>query len=136
MNDRKNSYQKKRRVQCVLYSTTAWSHFKMGATKGEEPRTQKYPLNVALFTLERHTLTYSTLKSRIYIYPYSQIQARFKYETHHSAPVPSASFLNAGIISIGVTWGYNSKELLSSAGASYLVNDSTELSKLMKTIYP
>ena len=43
--------------------------------------------------------------------------------------------VNAGIISIGVTWGYNSKELLSSAGASYLVNDSTELSKLMKTIF-
>ena len=42
--------------------------------------------------------------------------------------------VNAGIISIGVTWGYNSKELLSSAGASYLVNDSIELSKLMKTI--
>ena len=44
--------------------------------------------------------------------------------------------VNAGIISIGVTWGYNSKELLSSAGASYLVNDSFELSKLMKTICP
>jgi phosphoglycolate phosphatase len=44
--------------------------------------------------------------------------------------------VNAGIISIGVTWGYNSKELLSSAGASYLVNDSTELSRLMKTICP
>ena len=44
--------------------------------------------------------------------------------------------VNAGIISIGVTWGYNSKELLSSAGASYLVNDSIELSKLMKTICP
>ena len=44
--------------------------------------------------------------------------------------------VNAGIISIGVTWGYNSKELLSSAGASYLVSDSIELSKLMKTICP
>ena len=44
--------------------------------------------------------------------------------------------VNAGIISIGVTWGYNSKKLLSSAGASYLVNDSIELSKLMKTICP
>ena len=43
--------------------------------------------------------------------------------------------VNAGIISIGVTWGYNSRELLSSAGASYLVSDSIELSKLMKTIY-
>ncbi len=44
--------------------------------------------------------------------------------------------VNAGITSIGVTWGYNSKELLSSAGASYLVNDSIELNKLMKTICP
>ena len=44
--------------------------------------------------------------------------------------------VNAGITSIGVTWGYNSKELLSSAGASYLVIDSIELSKLMKTICP
>ena len=43
--------------------------------------------------------------------------------------------VNAGIISIGVTWGYNSMELLSSAGANYLVSDSIELSKLMKTIY-
>ena len=43
--------------------------------------------------------------------------------------------VNAGIVSIGVTWGYNSSELLSSAGATYLVSNSTELSKLMKTIY-
>ena len=43
--------------------------------------------------------------------------------------------VNAGIVSIGVTWGYNNRDLLSSAGASYLVSDSIELSKLMKTIY-
>ena len=42
--------------------------------------------------------------------------------------------VNAGIISIGVTWGYNSRELLSSAGATYLVSDSIELSNLMKSI--
>ena len=43
--------------------------------------------------------------------------------------------VNADIVSIGVTWGYNSRELLSSAGANYLVKDSIELSKLLKTLY-
>ena len=43
--------------------------------------------------------------------------------------------VNSEIQSIGVTWGYNEKEMLSSAGASYLVNNSSELSKLMKTIF-
>ena len=42
--------------------------------------------------------------------------------------------VNAGIKSIGVTWGYNKKELLKSAGASHLVNNSSELNELMKTI--
>ena len=36
--------------------------------------------------------------------------------------------VNAGIISIGVTWGYNDKNLLTSAGADYLVDDANELS--------
>jgi phosphoglycolate phosphatase len=43
--------------------------------------------------------------------------------------------VNAGIQSIGVTWGYNEKDLLVSAGATYLVNNSSELSKLMKKIF-
>jgi phosphoglycolate phosphatase len=43
--------------------------------------------------------------------------------------------VNAEITSIGVTWGYNEKELLSSVGASYLVSSSSELSRLMKTIF-
>jgi phosphoglycolate phosphatase len=43
--------------------------------------------------------------------------------------------VNAGVKSIGVLWGYNEKELLSSAGASYLVKNSTELSNLMKNIF-
>ena len=43
--------------------------------------------------------------------------------------------VNAGIKSIGVTWGYNDRNLLSSAGASYLVNNSSELSKLLKTFF-
>ena len=43
--------------------------------------------------------------------------------------------VNAGIKSIGVTWGYNEKDLLVSAGATYLVNNSSELSKLMKKIF-
>ena len=43
--------------------------------------------------------------------------------------------VNAGITSVGVTWGYNDKKLLSSAGASYLVNNASELSTLMKTIF-
>ena len=42
--------------------------------------------------------------------------------------------VNAGIKSIGVTWGYNKMELLKSAGASHLVNNSSELNQLMKTI--
>ena len=42
--------------------------------------------------------------------------------------------VNAGITSIGVTWGYNDEKLLSSAGASYLVNNASELSSLMKKI--
>ena len=43
--------------------------------------------------------------------------------------------VNAGIISIGVTWGYNSRELLTNAGATHLVNNANDLSKLMKTIF-
>ena len=43
--------------------------------------------------------------------------------------------VNAGITSIGVTWGYNSKELLISAGATHLVNNAEDLSKLMKTMF-
>ena len=43
--------------------------------------------------------------------------------------------VNAGITSIGVTWGYNDKKLLSSAGASYLVCNASELSNLMKKIF-
>ena len=43
--------------------------------------------------------------------------------------------VNAGIISIGVTWGYNSPELLTSAGATHLVNNADDLSKLMKTLF-
>ncbi|MDC0227689.1 HAD-IA family hydrolase [Alphaproteobacteria bacterium] len=42
--------------------------------------------------------------------------------------------VNAGITSVGVTWGYNDKKLLSSAGASYIVNNASELSSLMKKI--
>ena len=43
--------------------------------------------------------------------------------------------VNAGIISIGVTWGYNNKDLLSNAGATHLVNNANDLSKLMKTMF-
>ena len=43
--------------------------------------------------------------------------------------------VNAGITSVGVTWGYNNKDLLISAGASYLVDDAFELSALMKRIF-
>lgn len=43
--------------------------------------------------------------------------------------------VNAGIISIGVTWGYNDKNLLTSAGADYLVDDANELSVLMKKLF-
>ena len=42
--------------------------------------------------------------------------------------------VNAGITSIGVTWGHNSRELLTSAGATHLVNNADDLGKLMKTI--
>ena len=43
--------------------------------------------------------------------------------------------VNAGIVSIGVTWGYNDKNLLSSAGADYLVDDANQLSILMKKLF-
>ncbi len=43
--------------------------------------------------------------------------------------------VNAGIISIGVTWGYNDKNLLLSAGADYLVDDANQLSILMKKLF-
>ena len=43
--------------------------------------------------------------------------------------------VNAGIISIGVTWGYNDKNFLTSAGADYLVDDANELSVLMKKLF-
>ena len=43
--------------------------------------------------------------------------------------------VNAGITSIGVTWGYNSRELLTNAGATHLVNNANDLGKLMKTIF-
>ena len=43
--------------------------------------------------------------------------------------------VNAEIISIGVTWGYNDKNLLTSAGADYLVDDANELSVLMKKLF-
>ena len=43
--------------------------------------------------------------------------------------------VNAGINSIGVTWGYNDKNLLSSAGADYLVDDANQLSVLMKKLF-
>ena len=43
--------------------------------------------------------------------------------------------VNAGINSIGVTWGYNDKNLLSSAGADYLVDDANQLSALMKKLF-
>ena len=43
--------------------------------------------------------------------------------------------VNAGITSIGVTWGYNSRELLISAGADHLVNNAQNLSKLMNKLF-
>ena len=43
--------------------------------------------------------------------------------------------VNAGIVSIGVTWGYNDINLLSSAGADYLVDDANQLSALMKKLF-
>ena len=43
--------------------------------------------------------------------------------------------VNAGINSIGVTWGYNDRNLLSSAGADYLVDDANQLSVLMKKLF-
>ena len=43
--------------------------------------------------------------------------------------------VNAGITSIGVTWGYNDKNLLLSAGANYLVDDANQLNTLMKEIF-
>jgi phosphoglycolate phosphatase len=43
--------------------------------------------------------------------------------------------VNAGIVSIGVTWGYNDKNLLLSAGADYLVDDANQLSVLMKKLF-
>jgi len=43
--------------------------------------------------------------------------------------------VNAGITSIGVTWGYNNKSLLKSAGATYLVANANELSILMKKLF-
>ena len=43
--------------------------------------------------------------------------------------------VNGGITSIGVTWGYNSRELLTTAGATHLVNNANDLGKLMKTIF-
>ena len=43
--------------------------------------------------------------------------------------------VNAGITSIGVTWGYNDKNLLLSAGADYLVDDANQLNTLMKEIF-
>ena len=43
--------------------------------------------------------------------------------------------VNSGIASIGVTWGYNNKELLMSAGADYLVANAQDLSKLMNKLF-
>ena len=43
--------------------------------------------------------------------------------------------VNAGITSIGVTWGYNDKNLLLTAGATHLVDNASDLSKLMKTMF-
>ena len=43
--------------------------------------------------------------------------------------------VNAGIISIGVTWGYNDRNLLLTAGATHLVDNASDLSKLMKTMF-
>ena len=42
---------------------------------------------------------------------------------------------NSGITSIGVTWGYNNRKLLMSAGANHLVDNAQELSKLMNKLF-
>ena len=43
--------------------------------------------------------------------------------------------VNSGITSIGVTWGYNNRKLLMSAGANHLVDNAQELSKLMNKLF-
>ena len=43
--------------------------------------------------------------------------------------------VNSGITSIGVTWGYNNRKLLMSAGANHLVNNAQDLSKLMNKLF-
>ena len=43
--------------------------------------------------------------------------------------------VNSGITSIGVTWGYNSRKLLISAGANHLVDNAQDLSKLMNKLF-
>ena len=43
--------------------------------------------------------------------------------------------VNAGITSIGVTWGYNNRNLLLTAGATHLVDNANDLSKLMKIMF-
>ncbi len=40
----------------------------------------------------------------------------------------------AGVKMIGVTWGFNTKEALKKAGADYLVDNRTELRKLLLTL--
>lgn len=43
--------------------------------------------------------------------------------------------VNSGITSIGVTWGYNDRKLLISAGANHLVDNAQDLSKLMNKLF-
>ena len=43
--------------------------------------------------------------------------------------------VNSGITSIGVTWGYNNRKLLTSAGANHLVDNAQDLSKLMNKLF-
>ena len=43
--------------------------------------------------------------------------------------------VNSGITSIGVTWGYNNRKLLMSAGANHLVDNAQDLSKLMNKLF-
>ena len=43
--------------------------------------------------------------------------------------------VNSGIKSIGVTWGYNNRKLLISAGANHLVDNAQDLSKLMNKLF-
>ena len=43
--------------------------------------------------------------------------------------------VNSGITSIGVTWGYNNRHLLLSAGANHLVDNAQDLSKLMNNLF-